>query len=432
MTNKILNLDISKEPKLNPIIYGRVGDGGSQRVTLNTSKRDEQLDLTGYTITFEGVTSGGKTKVFDSDNVVVTSEGLKKGTFDYVFPNMAFAVKGKYERAYFSFIKDGIRDTSGDFEIIVFGNADINAAEAETVITEYNKLVAELQELQKNNIADLQEQQDTYIQSTDNTFAAIQERITNLQNTIKGFETSVNDTAADVLSTVNQALEELKAGDFYTQLEADARFAKTEDMSAHTENISNPHKVTKAQVQLSNVENYGIATEEEAEAGESSTKYMTPLRVFQAIAKWIGDKFVKKTGDETIAGTKDFQSVPTINGVPVALDTGTAYKEVTVPTDATFNGGTVFFWRIGNLVICSMSFQTKGYVGWKNMIEVPEGFRAQQSAGTSTVLGSSSVAGVFGTIYTSGTNLQVLTQPGAAAGNYKGTLSWYTVQDFPR
>lgn len=211
-----------------------------------------------------------------------------------------------------------------------------------------------------------------------------------------------------------------------------APLASTADLTAHTENKLNPHGVTKAQVQLSNVENYGIATEEEAEAGESSTKYMTPLRVFQAIAKWIGDKFVKKTGDETIAGTKDFQSVPTINGVPVALDTGTAYKEVTVPTDANFNGGTVFFWRIGNLVICSMSFQTKGYVGWKNMIEVPEGFRAQQSAGASTVLGSSSVAGTFGTIYTSGTNLQVLTQSGAAAGNYKGTLSWYTVQDFPR
>lgn len=208
--------------------------------------------------------------------------------------------------------------------------------------------------------------------------------------------------------------------------------ATKEDLTTHTSSKQNPHGVTKSQVGLNSVENYGIATQEEAEAGTATNRYMTPARVFQAISKWVGDKFVKKSGDETIAGIKDFQSVPTINGVPVALDTGTAYKEVSVPTDASFNGGTVFFWRIGNLVICSMSFQTKGYVGWKNMIEVPEGFRAQQSAGASTVLGSSSVAGVFGTIYTSGNNFQVLTQSGAAAGTYKGTLSWYTAEDFPR
>lgn len=208
--------------------------------------------------------------------------------------------------------------------------------------------------------------------------------------------------------------------------------AKTADLTAHATNQSNPHGVSKSQVGLGNVANYAIASQDDAETGTATDKYMTPQRVFQSIAKWVGDKFVKKTGDESIAGIKDFQSVPTINGVPVALDTGVAYKEVTVPTDTTFNGGTVFFWRIGNLVICSMSFQTKGYVGWKNMIEIPDGFRAQQTAGNSTVLGSTSVAGVFGTVYTSGTNLQVLTQSGAAAGNYKGTLNWYTEQDFPK
>ncbi|MGO3608289.1 MAG: BppU family phage baseplate upper protein, partial [Enterococcus sp.] len=287
MSNKILNLDLAKDNTFPAIIYGRIGDDRLQTVTVNVTRRSEPVDLTGYTITFEGVTHEGQTQIFDSDNVSTTSAGQKKGTFDYTFPSAAFAVDGKYEQAYFSIVKDGKRDTTGDFEIIVLSNADINAAEAETVITEYNKLVAELQELQKSNIANLQEQQDTYIQSTDKTFAAIQGRITNLQNTIKGFETSVNDTATDVLSTVNQALEELKAGDFYTQLEADARFAKTEDMSAHTENISNPHKVTKTQIGLGNVDNYSTATQSEAEAGTATNKFMTPKTVFQAIAKWV-------------------------------------------------------------------------------------------------------------------------------------------------
>lgn len=198
MTNKILNLDISKEPKLNPIIYGRVGDGDSQRITVNTSRRDEQLDLTGYTITFEGVTSGGKTKVFDSDNVIPASDGLKKGTFDYVFPNMAFAVKGKYERAYFSFIKNGIRDTTGEIEIIVLDNADIDAAEAETIITEYNKLVTELRKLQDQAIADMNQ-----------NFSATEAKIAALEKQL-----------SDTQSELQQALKDFENGNFWRKEES--------------------------------------------------------------------------------------------------------------------------------------------------------------------------------------------------------------------
>lgn len=257
MSNKTLNLDISKESKINPIIYGRVGDGDSQRITVNTSKRDEQLDLTGYTITFEGVTSGGKTKVFDSDNVVSTSDGLKKGTFDYVFPNMAFAVTGKYERAYFSFIKNDIRDTSGEIEIIVFGNSDIDAPEAETIITEYNKLVAELRALQEQAIEDMNQD-----------FDEITSKIASLQTQITEFDTEVNAVADEVANTVNAALEEFRAGDFYNKAESDILFAEKADL-------------TKANVGLGNVDNYATATQNEAIAGTASNKFITPLGVRQ-------------------------------------------------------------------------------------------------------------------------------------------------------
>lgn len=47
----------------------------------------------------------------------------------------------------------------------------------------------------------------------------------------------------------------------------------------------NPHKVTKSDVKLDSVENYGIATEAEAKAGSVSNKYMTPQRTKQAIAE---------------------------------------------------------------------------------------------------------------------------------------------------
>lgn len=53
----------------------------------------------------------------------------------------------------------------------------------------------------------------------------------------------------------------------------------------HKNDRTNPHQVTKTQVGLGNVENYGIATQSEAEAAMINTKYMTPLRTMNTIEK---------------------------------------------------------------------------------------------------------------------------------------------------
>lgn len=55
-------------------------------------------------------------------------------------------------------------------------------------------------------------------------------------------------------------------------------------LNDHVTNQTNPHNVTKAQVGLSSVQNYGIATTAEAQSGSVTNKYMTPLRVAEAIA----------------------------------------------------------------------------------------------------------------------------------------------------
>lgn len=54
-------------------------------------------------------------------------------------------------------------------------------------------------------------------------------------------------------------------------------------VNAHIARTDNPHSTTKAQVGLGSVENYGIATQAEAQAGTSNVKYATPLRVKEAI-----------------------------------------------------------------------------------------------------------------------------------------------------
>ena len=69
----------------------------------------------------------------------------------------------------------------------------------------------------------------------------------------------------------------------------------------HIDSTSNPHGVTKSQVDLGSVANYGIATQAEAEAGTSSSKYMTPQRTSQAINALQAVKSVAgKTGIVTL------------------------------------------------------------------------------------------------------------------------------------
>jgi len=57
---------------------------------------------------------------------------------------------------------------------------------------------------------------------------------------------------------------------------------------AHTSRTDNPHSVTKSQVGLGSVENYAVATLAEAQAGTSNIKYMTPLRTKDAIDALVG------------------------------------------------------------------------------------------------------------------------------------------------
>ena len=62
------------------------------------------------------------------------------------------------------------------------------------------------------------------------------------------------------------------------------------EITSHESNKTNPHSVTKEQVGLSNVANYGIATEAEATAGTSNAKYMTP-----SLTKKAAKSYVDKT-----------------------------------------------------------------------------------------------------------------------------------------
>lgn len=216
MANKIFNLDLTKDTKINSIVLGRVGDGGLQTITVNISNRDVPVDLTGFTITFEGVTNSSQSKIFDSYGVKTETEKLKQGQFDYTFPSAAFSVAGRYETAYFSFQKDENRDTTGKIDIFVSENADIDAGEAESIITEYNKLVQELHEIT-----------DKYISDSDAKFSDLNTKISDLQTKITQYQNTVKNTADGAIKAVEDALKKFEAGDFYTKSETDAKFKLT-------------------------------------------------------------------------------------------------------------------------------------------------------------------------------------------------------------
>ena len=70
-----------------------------------------------------------------------------------------------------------------------------------------------------------------------------------------------------------------------------------EPFSSHRSDLNNPHATSKGHVGLGNVLNYAPATEAEARDATLDTKYMTPLRVRQAIDELVGDLSNTHAGD---------------------------------------------------------------------------------------------------------------------------------------
>lgn len=71
------------------------------------------------------------------------------------------------------------------------------------------------------------------------------------------------------------------------------------DLAAHITDYNNPHHVTASDVGLGNVQNYGIATVADAQAGTSNVLYMTPANTKAAIAQQAGDLIQQHVNDHT-------------------------------------------------------------------------------------------------------------------------------------
>lgn len=113
----------------------------------------------------------------------------------------------------------------------------------------------------------------------------------------------------------------------------------------------------KLMIAANHIEN--LAAQEEAEAGEDNTKTMTPLRVFQAIAKWTKDKFVSMTENETVLGIKNFANGLQVNGRNVLSQKGEIVFDHTSQTDSSIQSGIVRFKRYGDWILVNFNFQCR-------------------------------------------------------------------------
>lgn len=380
MANKIFNLDLTKDTKINSIVLGRVGDGGLQTITVNISNRDVPVDLTGFTITFEGVTNSSQSKIFDSYGVKTETEKLKQGQFDYTFPSAAFSVAGRYETAYFSFQKDENRDTTGKIDIFVSENADIDTGEAESIITEYNKLVQELHEIT-----------DKYISDSDAKFSDINKKISELQLKITQYQNTVKDTADGAIKAVDDALKKFESGDFYTKSETDSKFKLTINDSGaiaagtdlnslnipgfyaisnkkpDTEILNYPKGVKLSgsgsmYAQVVVFKNASSTMIKQVFYDQLSTREYYRSFANNAWQEWqlaaIDSEVVHLTGDETIEGKKTFTDDLVAKSISTPSDTG--WVNLTPGTGVLVPSGALLMYKInaGDITIIASNVQT--------------------------------------------------------------------------
>lgn len=108
-------------------------------------------------------------------------------------------------------------------------------------------------------------------------------------------------------------------------------------LQSHIADQTNPHNVTKAQTGLGNVANYPVANKAEAELGESNTRYMTPLRVAEAITEQAGTLLQAHVADQTNPHnvTKAQVGLGSVSNLPLAdraeAELGTSHSRYMTP-----------------------------------------------------------------------------------------------------
>lgn len=289
MANMIFNLDLNKNNAINPIIFGRLTDGNLRKITVNITNEGEPVDLTDWVIRFEGVT-GGQAKVFDVLGVNILD--AKNGKFEYTFSKTAFSASGVYRQAYFAIEKDNMRETTNDIRIVVENVADLDAQDAETVVTELNKTIT----LINQRYDKLNSRVDIYENNIEDLENWLTERKTEIEDLIDSTTKNFNEKLLEIQTKLDETNQAIEKGNFYNKTETDNKVSIVKSViSSHIADESNPHFVTASQT--------GAYTK-----GEVDSKL---------VLKAIDSEVVHKENNEIISGSKTFTGQTVVNNLEI-------------------------------------------------------------------------------------------------------------------
>ena len=93
------------------------------------------------------------------------------------------------------------------------------------------------------------------------------------------------------------------------------------NLASHLADKNNPHKVTATQAGLGNVQNFGLATEDEAKQGISNAKYMTPSLTQAVLSANINSIAYANSADGTDGFTTVYPNLNLLDGSSSTLKT---------------------------------------------------------------------------------------------------------------
>lgn len=163
-------------------------------------------------------------------------------------------------------------------------------------------------------------------------------------------------------------------------------------ITAHTNRKDNPHGVTKAQVGLNLVENLPLANQAEAIAGSRNDRYMTPLTTYQMVSQYVGEGMNNHISnlDNPHRVTKGQVGLGNVLNYGIATDTemvvGTADNLYTTPKGvrAAIEEIALSTYRDHTNDGNNPHGTTKAHVGLGNVDNYPTATRAEAVAGTAT------------------------------------------------